>query len=283
MAQHIQSVLTQLEPYLTPVLTQLRPITKTQLPTQLITWGRELYTTEVFDAIVIQLDLFNPQNSKLVELFIAKTLSLGILGAAGAVKLPQILAILRSGSADGLSFVSTLLDTISYLITVAYNFRSGNDFITFGETAFVSVQNVIILCMILWYTGKTRYINGFIGLIACFAYLLMGNPANEFVFSNYQISQLVQAVVPLSIFAKLPQIISNFKNQSTGALSITSIGAGLLGTFARLATLLSQGVSDQVILIGCAVSIALNSIIFLQIAIFGNKAAKAEKAEKKNK
>lgn len=283
MAQHIQNVLTHLEPVLNPVLIQLRPITKNYFPEQLVQWGRELYSAEVFDKIVIQLDFFNPSNSKLVELFIAKTLSLGILGASGAVKLPQILNILKNGSAQGLSFVSILLETIGYFITVAYNFRSNNDFTTFGETAFVSVQNLIILALILYFSGNGRYINSFIALISVGVWTLFGDPVNRFVLSNGEISQLVQAVIPLSILSKLPQIIANFKNKSTGALSITSVGAGLLGSLARLGTLFSQGIDDQVILIGCAVSIVLNSIIFLQIVFFGSNKKKSVKAEKKNK
>lgn len=60
-------------------------------------------------------------------------------------QIPQILKVLRSGSARGLSLASYLLDTAGLLITVAYNARQHYPFSTYGENAFLSVQNVIIV------------------------------------------------------------------------------------------------------------------------------------------
>jgi mannose-P-dolichol utilization defect protein 1 len=67
------------------------------------------------------------------------------LETGGIVKVPQIIKILQSHSARGLSLTSYLLDTASLLIVVAYNARLRFPFSTYGENAFLSIQNVVIV------------------------------------------------------------------------------------------------------------------------------------------
>ena len=65
--------------------------------------------------------------------------------SGGIVKIPQIIKLVSSRSASGLSLVSYLLDTASLLITVAYNSRQDFPFSTYGENAFLAIQNVVIV------------------------------------------------------------------------------------------------------------------------------------------
>lgn len=62
--------------------------------------------------------------------------------------MPQILKILRSGSARGISLASYLLDTASLAIVVAYNMRQKFSFSTYGENVFLTIQNIVIMCVI---------------------------------------------------------------------------------------------------------------------------------------
>ncbi|ONH69927.1 Mannose-P-dolichol utilization defect 1 protein [Cyberlindnera fabianii] len=277
IAEHI----TKLEPVLEPVLEKLRPFTP-HIPQQLIALGRDYYTAEVFDAIILKLDIFNASSAPFLQQFVAKTLSLGILTFSSIVKLPQIITIVSNSSARGLSFLSILLETVSLLITVAYNFRQHMDFMTFGEVAFVALQNAIILALILYYSGRGNFINMFLGMLALTSYSLFGapHPENVGVLSDADVKQLAQFAVPLTVLAKLPQIFRNFKNRSTGTLSITSVGAGLLGTCVRLFTVLSSGINDKVILAGFFASVGLNLILFLQILMFRGKKVSTEKKNK---
>jgi mannose-P-dolichol utilization defect protein 1 len=272
----------QMQPFLEPVLAQLRPYTKNVIPSRLIRLGRDYYSKRVFDTIVLDLDIFNPVNAVLLQLFISKSLSLGILGFSSIVKLPQIANIINQSSARGLSFSSILLETLSYFITIAYNFRQNIDFMNFGEVTFVALQNIIILLLILYYTNKASYINGFIGLLCLLAYSLFAAPTetNIGVLGNSDIKFLAQFAVPLTILAKLPQIIGNFKKKSTGALSLASVGAGLLGTLVRAFTLVSSGITDKLILLGLVASLSLNLILFLQILIFKPKKVSTNKKNK---
>ena len=55
------------------------------------------------------------------------------MAGGGIVKVPQIIKIVRSRSASGLSLSSYLLDTASLLLTVAYNVRLDFPLSTYGE------------------------------------------------------------------------------------------------------------------------------------------------------
>lgn len=279
MADKISELLTKIQPVAEPLLVHLRPLTHSLLPAPLVQLGRDYYTARVFDAIVLDLAVFDPKNSSLLQLFVSKTLSIGIIGFSSIVKLPQILNIVSQSSARGLSFVSILLETLSYLITIAYNFRQRIDFINFGEVTFVALQNVVILVLVLYYSNKAGYINAFIGVLAVLCYSFLGSPGKESigVLADSDIKFLAPFAVPLTVIAKLPQILGNFQKRSTGALSLASVGAGLLGTLVRAFTIISGGISDSNVITGLIASLTLNLVLFLQILAFKPRASSTKK------
>ncbi|CCH44372.1 Mannose-P-dolichol utilization defect 1 protein [Wickerhamomyces ciferrii] len=278
MSDKVEAIIKSLEPVLSPVLAVLRPYTG-QLPPQIIQYGRELYTRPVFDTIILKLDLFSPSAAPLLTKFIATSLGYAIVGSSGIIKLPQILSIISNASTTGLSFVSILLETISQLITLSYNFRQNNEFTTFGESAFLSFQNIIILLLILYYSGLTKYINGFIGLLSLTFYSLFANPniGQPGVLSNDNVQNLIKLALPLTLLSKLPQILNNIKNKSTGQLSPVSVGAGFVGAIIRVFTTLSAGIQDHLILLGFGASLVLNAILFIQILVYKKKPISQEK------
>jgi mannose-P-dolichol utilization defect protein 1 len=73
---------------------------------------------------------------------LSKGLGLGMVAGGAILKVPQIISVVSSGSAKGLSLSSYVLDTAATAITVAYNIRKENPFSTYGELGFLLVQNV---------------------------------------------------------------------------------------------------------------------------------------------
>lgn len=69
-------------------------------------------------------------------------LGLGLVAGGSIVKVPQILKIVNSKSAKGLSLSSYLLDTAGLAVTVAYNYRHAFPWSTYGENVFLVIQNV---------------------------------------------------------------------------------------------------------------------------------------------
>lgn len=81
----------------------------------------------------------------------------------------------------------------------------------------------------------------------------------------------LQAVtLPLSLSSKVPQILSNARNGSTGNLSAFAVFNALLGCLARLFTT-KQEVNDPLIFWGFAGAAILNAVIAGQVVMYWNK------------
>jgi mannose-P-dolichol utilization defect protein 1 len=216
---------------------------------------------------VENLDVFD---TACLKLGVSKVLGLGIVVAGSIVKLPQLLKLVNSKSGEGLSLSGYILETAAYIITLAYNFRLKFPFSTYGETAFIAVQNILILHLILHYTGKTPYALAVIGGFAALAIPLFS--ANVVSYRHLQILQGLS--IPLSLASKVPQIVTNFRNGSTGQLSAFTVFNYLAGSAARVFTTMTE-VNDPVILGGFVASVALNAILALQMVLYWNKSSPA--------
>jgi len=87
--------------------------------------GSECYTNLIYN---VQLD-----HIYCLKYGISKFLSLAIVFGSGIVKVPQIIKILQSRSARGLSLAGFLLDSLGLVIIVCYNHRHDFPFSTYGS------------------------------------------------------------------------------------------------------------------------------------------------------
>lgn len=85
---------------------------------------------------------------------VSLVVSYAIIVGAAVVKLPQIFNVLRAGTAKGLSLPAVYLETVATLAGTIYNVLSGNPFRTYGETALILVQNLVIVVLIWSTTAK---------------------------------------------------------------------------------------------------------------------------------
>lgn len=154
-----------------------------------------------------------------LKLAVSKGLGIGIIAASSVVKVPQILKLLKSKSAEGVSFLSYLLETSAYLISLAYNFRNGFPFSTYGETALIVGQNVIISVLVLNFSGRA-------GLAAVFVAALAGAVGALFmdnVVDMQTLSYLQAGAGVLSVASKVPQIAAIWQQGGTGQLSAFAV------------------------------------------------------------
>jgi len=162
-----------------------------------------------------------------------------------------------------------ILETIGYIITLAYNVRLAFPFSTYGETAFISVQNILILVLILHYARKDVYALGVIGAVIALAY-----PLFDSKLVSYKHLQILQGLsIPLSLTSKLPQIYSNYRNGSTGQLSAFTVFNYLAGSAARVFTTMTE-VNDPVIFWGFVVAAALNAVLAGQMVYYWKSSPK---------
>ncbi|KAI8641744.1 hypothetical protein BD408DRAFT_403118 [Parasitella parasitica] len=163
------------------------------------------------------------------KLLISKGLGIGIVIGGAVVKIPQIATILKHRSAQGLSLTSFLLETCAYQIVMVYNMRLHNPFSTYGEVLFMTLQNIAICMLIVWYT-RERHLSGVtcLGFICIFAMLVL--------VPSWCMALLYALQIPIGLASKIPQIRANYLNQSTGQLSVFAVLNYFAGTTARAFT-----------------------------------------------
>lgn len=246
-----------------------------QLPPVLKTPAVRLLGQKCYASLVENLRVFSDAECR--NLAISKALGLGIVVGGSVVKLPQVLKILQNG-AGGISLASALLETAGYVVSLAYNVRAGNPFSTYGETLFITVQNVLIASLILRHQRKRVLAAAFPVVTLAAHYAL----TDRTITPNLAMAYLQMATIPNVAFSRAPQIWQNRKHQSTGQLSIITVFLFFAGALARVFTTL-QEVKDNLLLTGFLLGATFNGILLFQILFYWKSAGIAPKAGRKEK
>jgi mannose-P-dolichol utilization defect protein 1 len=193
----------------------LQPITQS-LPAPIKDLGTSILGDQCYKSLVLDI---NVEDSECIKLAISKGLGIGIIAASSIVKVPQILKLINSKSASGVSFLSYLLETSAYLISLAYNVRQGFPVSTYGETGLILVQNVVIAVLVLNYSGRASAAAVFVaGLAASAGTLFAGN-----ILDMSTLSYLQAGAGVLGVASKLPQILAVWQEGGTGQLSAFAV------------------------------------------------------------
>ncbi|KAH7073323.1 hypothetical protein FB567DRAFT_537508 [Paraphoma chrysanthemicola] len=250
----------------------LQPVTH-NLPKPIADLGTSLLGPACYKTLLLDID---PSHTECLKLAISKGLGIGIIGASSIVKVPQLIKLINSQSAEGLSFLSYLLESSSYLISLSYNVRHGFPFSTYGETALILIQNIAIASLVLKYSGNSLGIAGWVGgLVAAGSALF-----NEQWVDNERLSLFQATAGVLGVASKVPQIFTIWSEGGTGQLSAFAVVNYLLGSLSRIFTTL-QEVDDPLILYGFIAGFALNLILFLQVVYYWNAPASKNTESKK--
>lgn len=204
---------------------------------------------------------FNISNTACLQLAFSKALGLGLVAGGAILKLPQIVKMVGAGSAEGISFPSYLLETISFTISLIYNVRNANPFTTYGEQLFITIQNVIILALILSYNGKLPQL-----ALTLILYFAAANALYSSVPASY-LPAIQSSTILIGIASRVPQLYTNIANKSTGQLSVVTVGLQALGSVARTFTTWKE-VDDAVLLAGAVVAMLLNLALAAQFMLY---------------
>lgn len=197
---------------------------------------------------------------------LSKVLGYAVVAGSAALKLPQILGMLSSKSADGISRPSIEAETVGYFISMSYSMVRGMSFNAYGETVFLLVQDVLVLGLITLF-GDKSYMRLLTVLLAIggigvgFHQKLLPDSTLEYVFSGMN---------SIFYYARAQQIYDSFKAKSTGQLSLVSSMLLLVGNAVRILTTMQEG-GGMNMLIGYTISFSLNLMIVLQIMYYSKK------------
>ncbi|KAL2754962.1 hypothetical protein ACRALDRAFT_1043673 [Sodiomyces alcalophilus JCM 7366] len=252
----------------------LKPITN-NLPAPVDDLALSLLGKECHASLVRDITL---TDEACLKLAVSKALGLGIVGAASVVKVPQIAKLVASGSGAGLSVLSYVIETVAYAVSLAYSARSGFPFSTYGETALIAAQNVIITVLVLGFDGRRVLATAFVGALAFAATALF---SDELVGMD-TLALLQAGAGALGVASKVPQIVAIWREGGTGQLSAFAVFNYLLGSLTRIFTTI-QEVDDKLVLYGYIAGFVLNAILAAQMLYYWNAPATKTKEQRQEK
>lgn len=240
--------------------------------------------------------------STCVRLALSKGLGIGIIIFGSILKVPQIYTIVHHGSAWGISLSMYSLEVVAYDISLAYAFRKRMPFSTYGENASLTVQNMVITLLIIWYApldadgasaghvSRHRHKPSLLTpSTASRTKLITGSPPQRdpnngrrvimaasvmalssvflFLICPPPFLSVLQAFsIPISLLSKFPQIAELHRNKEPGHLSSIVVFAQLAGTLARVFTTITE-TGDWLLGIGFGLASVLNAVIAVQVCL----------------
>lgn len=206
---------------------------------------------------------------------IAKLLGYAVIVGASVVKIPQIVRLIKAGSARGIAASTYIIENIAYTICASYYMNNGYPFSTYGENIFLLLQGYVLVLLVFKFNchlGPQFY-------LAAIAFTLFVMVLFTNVVGMQVLALLQGCSVPLTAASRVPQILTNFKNRSTGELSILTGALVFLGNTARVFTTF-QEIDDLMALLPVMSSFVLNGTILLQIILYYGSDTKATKDKK---
>ncbi|KAL1493985.1 hypothetical protein ABEB36_009662 [Hypothenemus hampei] len=231
-----------------------------------------LFTPKCFDNYFLD---FNFTDVVCFKTTLSTGLGLGLILGSILVKVPQILKIVRSRSAEGISIFGVSLELTAIIIYMSYNFVKRFPFNSWGDTFFVGVQTLIIGALVLFYSGKIFQALLYIAFVLVVCFILMGGLTPVDILWT-----LTSINIIIIVAAKLVQATTNYKNGHTGQLSAVTLILLLAGSCARIFTSI-QETGDPITILTYVASTSVNALLVFQLIYYwgATKNVKKEKTQ----
>ena len=140
----------------------------------------------------------------------------------------------------------------------------------------------MFIILLIWaYNKKIEVTEKFMAVVFLGLYAtLLFTPQNFGVIQKHHWGLITSSVGILNIFARVPQIITNWKNKSTGAMAFPTFLLMFLGATARLATVCVES-DDLAFRAPYIIGFVLNTIIIIQFALYWNSTTDKKKVDDK--
>lgn len=190
---------------------------------------------------------------------LAKAIGIAIILAACLNKLPVILNLLASKSAEGTPSLTVYGETLVYANSAAYGYLQGHPMTAWGENVGLLVQSLLIL-LLIWRYSPPSFTERSLTTAAAAAYI----SAVPQVPSHY----LLTTSLPLLLAARGAQLLEAVRCQHTGSQSMVTVGLNLLGSLVRILTTLREVGWDWAVLGTFLISGGLSALMLGQVVYY---------------
>ena len=151
------------------------------------------------------------------------------------------------------------LETLTFMQTAAMSMARGIAFSVYGEALIIMAQNFIIIFLIWTYNKSIGFVEKLCVFLffSAYAFALFTN-----IFTVEQWVVISSSNTALTVFSKLPQVITNFRMSSTGQMAFLTFLLNFLGSIARVGTVLMES-DDFMFRLQYLVGLFLNTIIII--------------------
>lgn len=225
---------------------------------------------------------FTVSKECLEELFLEKSLSntckqliaskvLGYAMGVGACfsKLPLLVNMFRSRSADGLNIYAVYLETSGYGSLMVYNILMQNAWSVFGDLVITTILHFFIIALIWSWgiSGKRIPTTNIVGFLLCVIVYIALVRALPMAHYHY----VARFAILANIVSKLPQIVSNFHSRAVGVQSPLTLLSGFIGSAVKLFVNFVE--TGDALLVGSSLlSMALNLALLIQVVHYSHSA-----------
>lgn len=197
---------------------------------------------------------------------ISNCLSHAVVVGSSILKVPQIYKIWRSQSASGVSLFANEIELLAYVVSLSWGIVQQLDFRDFGENGIIFIQLIILVLLVSKLQNRTQQavmvLTAELGLFGIFAMGYIPTSIHKLLLSSQ---------VLINISSRVPQIIMNYRNSSTGQLSFLTFLLAFGGGIARVMTTalnVPRSKGKLMLLTQYSVAAILNSIILSQMAYY---------------
>ena len=199
-------------------------------------------------------------------------LAVCVVVAGTFYKIPQVVKIHRARSAKGVSLFMMVLDSWSCMVETSYSYANGQSYLDWGEAPSQLTCSTLVALQICFYehrVGKS-ILAGWAAAVALFTTTVMHAPNLLGKKLGLKFLTFLKTInMGITVFSKLPQIVTNYKTKSTGQLSPATIATGCLGSVVRFYTLFksSNGI-DPLMVLNQGTSLVMNGTVLGQILYY---------------
>lgn len=194
---------------------------------------------------------------------LADFLSLLTIGMSFMLKIPQILNLLSTKSADQISIASLLLELTNYTVMTNYHYANGYSILTYLECPVLLVQEYILIFLVLKYLKK---INTSSVLVAALYFAISSCFALQIV-PKVVLTFLAPACTPISVSSKIVQLLVILRAKNADTVSPTTWFISAFTNLTRIFTIWMD--SADLLLLGnftvntiCSSSIMFSAIYY---------------------
>ncbi|XP_033330074.1 solute carrier family 66 member 3 isoform X1 [Megalopta genalis] len=146
---------------------------------------------------------------------LADFLSLITIGMCFILKIPQILNLLSSKSADQISVVGLLLELTSYTVMTSYNYTNGYSVLSYLEYPIILLQEYILIFLVLKHLNK---LNTFSIMFTGFYFITSASLALQ-IIPKVVLTFLAPMCTPISVSSKIVQLLAILRAKNADSVS----------------------------------------------------------------